>query len=60
MTRPRLPCRFAFFTASKQASSPSKQRAGPVNFSFDMPATFTIAPSGREIALQADDAAGRR
>ena len=42
----------AFFTASKQASSPSKQRAGPENFSFSMPATFTIAPSGARLPFR--------
>jgi hypothetical protein len=42
---------FLFFTASKQASSPSKQRAGPENFSSVMPATFTIAPSGARLPL---------
>ena len=35
-------------------------RAGPRNCSFFMPATFTIAPSGASVPLQADDAAGRR
>src|ERR1043166_7474308 len=43
---------FLFFTDSKHASSPSKQRAGPVNFSSLMPATLTIAPSGARLPLR--------
>src|ERR1700716_4662604 len=42
---------FFFLTASKHASSPSKQRAGPVNFKSAIPATFTIAPSGARLPL---------
>jgi hypothetical protein len=41
-----------FVTALKQSSSESKQRAGPVNFSFDIPATFTIAPSSARLPLR--------
>ena len=44
ITSPRVICRCC--TAAKASSSQSKQRAGPRNCKFFMPATLTIAPSG--------------
>ena len=45
------------WTDLKASSSRSKRRAGTVNFRLDIPATFTIAPLGGEISLQADHTA---
>src|SRR5262249_57453970 len=38
--------------AGKASFSQAKQRAGPVNFKFDRPATFTIAPSGARLPFR--------
>ena len=39
-------------TAAKQSSSQSNTRAGPLNWSRFIPATFTIAPSGASVPFR--------
>src|ERR1700751_4240178 len=52
MTRTSPSRYLRLFTASNASSSRSKQRAGPVNFKPDMPATLTMAPSGARLPFR--------